>query len=596
MWHSLGQIGEYLIGMRLINRIYNEVQNSTTSIPFTRKLLDQLAVQHVYDEADLAQVPQTGALLVIANHPFGGIEGLLLLDILKQRRPDVKIMVNYLLESVTELGDSLILVDPFGTPQSPYVNMRSMKQALFWLREGHTLIIFPAGEVASFNYRKMKIVDPSWRTNIASLLRFVNCDVTIQPIYIPGRNSIFFQLAGLIHPRLRTVLLPRQLLRQRKRKIELRFGSLFSSKDLSLVTNSDLEVIHYLRLRTMILAERGDSLFNKRMQMITLDGPAPKPEAVIGAIPPEIMQAEIATIPKDMLLIETGDMQVWCIMPTIAPAIINEIGRLREVTFRTVGEGSGKKIDLDEFDLHYRHLFIWNQATREVVGSYRLGLTDEIIKNHGIQSLYTRTLFKFDERFLQALSGPALELGRSFVRREYQRSFLPLLLLWRGVMRFASLNPHYTTMFGPVSITHEFNPASRDIIISYLANNCFNEQLAPFISARLPPKTKLFSEWRQPEFLPFFNQFNSVSSLIREIEHGKREMPVLIKQYIKLGGQMLCFNVDPEFKTVDGMIMINLLTAPIKTLGRYMGKDELTAYLAYHDRSQTDTHQGRTQP
>ncbi len=585
-WRRLGAfLGYYLealFGVHHLSRLYDRVTGAEDSDAFVKHLQAVMEITADFNHDDLAQVPASGSVVVVANHPFGGVEGVILLDLLRKRRSDVKVMANYLLRMIPELRDDLILVDPFGGVESKQRNVRAMREALNWLRNGHVLIVFPAGEVASFNWRLLRVVDPIWRRSIAGLLRSVKHEVSILPIFIPGRNSILFNVLGVIHARLRTILLPRQFLRQIKRKVTLHIGSPFSATALIEQWSNDTEVMRVLRLRTMILGKRGKSSFDRHMQILTLDGPGPKPNAIIDEVPRDILAEEITGLSPDRLLIDGEAMQVWCILPEEAPAVMNEIGRLRELTFRRVGEGTGQQIDLDEFDLHYRHLFIWHKERHEIIGSYRLGLTDEIIEQFGVQALYTRTLFKFDERLFGAMGGPALELGRSFVRAEYQRSFSPLLLLWRGVMRFAYLHPRYTTLFGPVSITHEFNRAARSLIITYLMRGHWDEPLSKFVSARLPPKKPLLAEWAQSEYAELLTSFDEVNHLVGEIEHGLREIPVLIKQYLKLGGKMISFNVDPSFNTVDGMIIVNLLKAPAKGLGRYMGKEELQAYWAFH--------------
>jgi putative hemolysin len=260
---------------------------------------------------------------------------------------------------------------------------------------------------------------------------------------------------------------------------------------------------------------------------------------------------------------------------------VREIGRLREVTFRAVGEGTGNEIDLDAFDPYYMHLVMWNTDRQEIVGSYRLGLTDTITGEHGIKGLYTRTLFKFDARLMEKLP-PTIEMGRSFIRIEYQKAYTSLFLLWRGIATFIVRNPHYRALFGPVSITNEYREASRCMILASMRQTCMDAELAPLVKPKFPPRPPRRAEWSLKEYRYLLNDIEHVAEYVSEIEPDGKDIPVLLRQYLKLGGRILSFNADPDFSSVvDGLIVVDLARTPLKTLRRYMGNDA-EPYLKSH--------------
>ena len=579
-------------GLRADDDIYARAWKMPKEIPFCDRVLQAVGVRTRFFEEDLSQVPKEGAVVVVANHPFGGIEGVILLSLLRRIRPDVKAMANYLLESIPEMRGDFIFVDPFGTKGATKVNMRPIKESLTWLKEGHLLIVFPSGEVSSFDRRTLRVRDPAWNPSIAALVR--KTGATVVPMFFPGRNSVAFNLAGFIHPRLRTLLLPRQFANKKGRALSVRIGTPLSTKALEPFSTDDEQLIKYLRFRSYLLAERET---HRTRRFISLHPPMLPPDPIIAPIPSAILAREIAGLPASCKLIAASDFEVYIGEAGQIPSCLREIGRLREATFRAVGEGTGNEIDLDAFDDYYYHLFMWNTARQEIVGSYRLGLTDTIVKEHGVHGLYTRTLFKFDERLMQQIP-PAIEMGRSFIRTEYQKAYTSLFLLWRGISAFIGRNPHYRVLFGPVSITNEYREASRCMILASMRQTCMEDSLKHLVKPKFPPKPPRRSEWCLEEYAEYINDIDQVAEYVAELEPDGKDIPVLIRQYLKLSGKLLAFNVDPEFSSVvDGLIMVDLSQSSPKTLRRYMGNDVAEAYFKYHGITEsTDTVPAHTTP
>ncbi|NLG00783.1 MAG: lysophospholipid acyltransferase family protein, partial [Lentisphaerae bacterium] len=480
---------ESLSGLRACDRIYARAWKMPREIPFSDRALQSTGVRVDFTEEELRRVPKEGAVVVVANHPFGGIEGVILLSLLRRVRPDIKAMANFLLGAIPEMRDDFIFVDPFASKNAAKANLRPIKESLTWLKEGHLLIVFPAGEVSSFDRRTLRVRDPAWSASIAALVRKTNA--TVVPMYFPGHNGVFFNLIGLIHPRFRTLLLPRYIANKKGHTLTLRIGTALTAKALEPFSMDDVQLIKYMRFRSYLLAERET---HRTRRFITLHPPMMPPDPIIAPVPSDVLTAEIARLPEASRLIAVGDLAVYVAAANQIPACLREIGRLREITFRGVGEGTGNAIDLDAFDDYYNHLFMWNTARQEIVGSYRLGLTDKILAEHGVKGLYTRTLFKFDDR-LMAQIPPAIEMGRSFIRAEYQKAYTSLFLLWKGISTFIGRNPHYRVLFGPVSITNEYREASRCMILASMRQTCMADDLAHLVKPKFPPKPPQRSEW-----------------------------------------------------------------------------------------------------
>ena len=302
---------------------------------------------------------------------------------------------------------------------------------------------------------------------------------------------------------------------------------------------------------------------------------------VVAAIPQTLLKAEVEALPAEQRLVASGHFLVQYARAEQIPWCLQEIGRLREITFRAAGEGTGKASDVDLFDAYYLHLFAWDAQAEAIVGAYRMGLTDEILVRYGKRGLYTQSLFRYGPRLLETIS-PAIEFGRSFVRAEYQRSFSPLLLLWRGIGRFLLRSPQYAVLFGPVSISSSYAPLSRQLMVDYLKTNNIEADLARHVKARRPFRGRRPTAWDGVE-LADLKDIEDLSRAIARIERDNKGVPVLLKQYLKLGGRLLGFNADEQFSdALDGLIMVDLRASEPRVLARYMGEDGAAAFLARH--------------
>ena len=562
-----------LLGLEHCRRLYAGLQTSDPEA-FCSEALRALRVNFTVADADLARVPKRGPLVVVANHPFGAVEGLALLAMLLRVRPDVRVMANYLLERLPQLREQLISVDPFARPDSTRSNLRPLREALRWVQQGGALILFPAGEVSHLQLPQGAVTDPPWTPDLARIVR--RTGAAVLPVYFPGGNGPLFQALGLIHPRLRTALLAREMLNKKDRALTPRIG--FPIPFARLERMADDALVDYLRLRTYLLA--------RRRQAAPPEADNTQGEPVAPAICPQRLAAEIEGLPAHNLLLASGPYQVFSAEAAQIPHLLQEIGRLREHTFRAAGEGTGRPSDLDRFDNLYTHLLLWKTDSREVMGAYRLGRSDTLLERFGIRGLYTSTLFRYRRELLEKM-GPALELGRSFVRPEYQRSFAPLLLLWKGIGQFVLQHPQYRMLFGPVSISRDYSPLSRQLIVASLGETCTINELAHLVRPRNPLRCKpLRVKGCAPgRVRHLLADFEEISTLVADLEADGKGVPVLLRQYLNLGGRLLAFNVDADFSDVlDGLILVDLCRTEPRTLERYLGREGCRQFLDFHYR------------
>lgn len=550
--------------------IYAAVRRLPPIVPFAERALRELGVEWEPTAEQLARIPQTGPLLVVANHPFGGIEGMILTSLLLRRRPDSKVLANFMLGRIPELHECMIFVDPFGGPGAARRNVRPLRDAAAWLMGGHALGVFPAGEVARLDLRERCVLDGRWSEMIGRLVRRTGCAVL--PVHFFGQNSAVFHLLGVLHARLGTAWLPRELLNKQGRRIEYAVGTPIPFERLNRISDPGA-LVEYLRMRTALLAGRRSLPCRARPM---------RPSLIAEPVRGEQLAAELEALPRDALLLDHGEFQVWCARSCGLPAVMRELGRLRELTFRGVGEGTGRAIDLDRFDDYYEHLLLWNRKERELAGAYRVGATDEIMRRFGERGFYTHTLFRFDRRLLDRL-GPSLELGRSFVVPKYQNEYAPLMLLWKGIGRLLATRPRYRRLFGAVSISASYETMTRRLLVAFLRCNHFDSKLAEFASPRHPPRWTGRPPLPESVWPTVVGDIDEVDQLVREIERGQRGMPILLRQYLRLDAKLLGFSVDRRFgHVIDGLIVVDVAAVDRVVLKRFLGSEGSESFLAHH--------------
>jgi len=406
---------------------------------------------------------------------------------------------------------------------------------------------------------------------------------TVVPIFFHGANSATFHVAGLVHPRLRTILLPRELLNKRGKTIRVSIGGPIRLKTLS-HRSVNRDAVEYLRGRTQLLEARRARLGIPRPMRPFSMRAVWKPAPIIAPVDPQCLRAEVEQLPAAQMLLSSGEYAVYLAQAQQIPKTLLEIARLREIAFRAAGEGTGSALDLDIFDARYHHLFVWNQDRGEIVGAYRLAGTDAILSRFGSRGLYTSTLFRLKPAFLSNID-PGLELGRSFVRPEYQKSYLPLLLLWRGIGQYLTMQPRYRILFGPVSISKNYSPSSRALMVAFLKSHCRNEELASLVEPRCKFRVRSLRACDPRILSPLLANVEELSEVVADLEQDGKGVPVLLRHYLNVGGKILDISVDGNFSgVVDGLIVVDLGKADRHLLERYMGKAGAERFSLYHRR------------
>jgi len=580
-------LAEKFVPVERVRDLYRRVQRSPDGFGFGN-LLAAMRVELDVDSANIARVPTSGPVVVVANHPFGMLDGAVLATLLTRIRPDVKVMTNYLLRDVPELGRHCIFVDPFSSDTAVSstrvdTNRRALREALEWLRSGGMLAMFPAGEVSQWQFPRGQITDPAWSDTAVRLIR--RTEAAALPVYFCGRNSVSFHLFGMIHPRLRTAFLLQEFLQQEGRAVEVRVGSEIPRESVAGIAD-DREATEYLRWRTYLLARRGRP--EKSWSVAVRSKISEKVhEPVAAAEPTAGLTEELDRLPGDRCLVENADLAVYLVKANETPRMLREIGRLREVTFRGAGEGTGKQRDLDRFDRYYWHVLLWHKTRRELVGAYRAGNTAEILAERGVNGLYTSTLFRYDARLFEKL-GPALELGRSFVRPEYQRQYAPLLLLWKGIARLLTIHADIPVLFGAVSISNDYSTASREMIYRFFEARMRDDERAGIIERGMIEPRRAFRPaglrpWDCRAMCAALHDLEELSQPITDVETDGKGLPILLRQYAKIGGRLLGFNVDRKFSNVlDGLVVVDLRKTEPGVLERYMGREGAMMFRCRH--------------
>lgn len=547
----------YIMRLNKINKLYSNVYDEDPEA-FLDRLIEALGVTIEINEEDLLKIPKEGSFITISNHPFGGLDGIILIKLLSKIRPDYKVMANFLLRKIVPIKDYFLAVNPFEDRKN-ISSASGIKEALRHLEEGKPLGLFPAGEVSSYKADSNNIEDKEWGQSVLKMIKKAN--VPVIPIYFKGSNSLLFQLLGLIHPMLRTVKLPSELLNKKNRIIRMRIGSPISPE----IQNSFTDIMQYgkfLRAKTYLL---GSSLEVKKFFLKTQKA-GKQVEPVAPNVDVEVLKKEVENITEDYLLFTMKNYSVFCAPTLKIPNVLNEIGRLREVTFRAVGEGTNRSIDLDEFDLYYYHLFIWDNEVSRIVGAYRVGKGKDIIDRYGIKGFYINTLFKIRKDMLPVLY-ESIELGRSFVIEEYQRKPLPLFMLWKGILYFLIKNPEYRYLIGPVTISGKYTTVSKELIMKFIIRNHWDAELAQCVT----PRCKYRVETNDPDVDVMVDASGAdiamLDKMIGDIEPSSDKLPILLKKYISLNGRIIGFNIDPKFNMcLDGLLILDLFDVPMNTI------------------------------
>ena len=546
-----------LLRFRRINKIYDE-NSHRSGIDFIDSMIEHLGIRYEISSEDLGKIPSEGPFITISNHPYGGIDGLLLIKLIATIRPDFKVLPNFLLLRMEPVSDNTFNFNPFENADGNISGLSGLKEVYNQLERGKPLGIFPAGEVSGFDHDIHAITDPQWQFRVIQLLK--RAGVPVIPVYFQGKNSRLYHFLGRIHPKLQTVKLPTEMFNKRKRVINIRIGSPIPVREQN--EFSDISRYgRYLRTKTYALGTSIEvrKFFSASRRQLK------KVEKIIDPVPVNIIETEVSGIINKYLLFKIKNFNIICVPSVDIPNIMNEIGRLREITFREVGEGTNQQMDIDEYDLYYNQLFIWDDDKRKIVGAYRVGKGKEIMDIYGIRGFYVQSLFRINRKLHPMLS-QSIELGRSFIIPEYQRKPLPLFLLWKGILYFLLKNPEYRYLIGPVSISNRFSDFSKELIIKFITEYYYDNEIARYIRPRKKFSVSLH-HIDTDILIESTSDLNKFDRIIRDIETAQNNMPVLLKKYLKQNSKIVGFNIDPKFNNaLDGLMLLDLFDVPSGTI------------------------------
>ncbi len=549
-----------ILKISTLNKIYDRNKH-LKDVVFLNAILDEFQIKFEIPEEDLKRLPKDGAYITISNHPLGGIDGILLLKLMLEREPNFKIIANFLLHRIDPMKPYIMPVNPFETHKDAKSSVVGIKETLRHLSDGKPLGMFPAGEVSTYKDGKL-VVDKPWEEGAIKLIK--KAKVPVVPIYFHAKNSRLFYFLSKLNDTLRTAKLPSELLTQKDRVIKVRIG-----KAISVNEQNEYEAIEeyseFLRRKTYMLANP----FEKETKLLdtsNLKIPRSPKQIAMPANHDKIVMEVDALRSTDCRLLQSKNYEVFFTEANKIPNVLHEIGRLREITFREVGEGTNESLDLDRFDKYYHHMFLWDDDTKQIAGAYRMGLGSEIYPKYGIDGFYLQELFRFEPE-LHDMMSKSIEMGRAFITKDFQQKPMPLFLLWKGIMHTTLRYPEHKYLIGGVSISNQFSDFSKSLMIEFMKSHYYDPYIAQYVHPKKEFKVKLKDADKDFIFDEAEADLNKFDKIIDELEPGSLRLPVLIKKYIKQNARVVAFNVDPLFNNaVDGLMYIRIADIPESTM------------------------------
>lgn len=539
------------------NQLFEKVANKE-GLEFIENALNELDIKIETSPEEMSRIPKKGAFVAVANHPYGGLDELILLSVISKYRPDFKLMTAPLLNTVPQLKAHFV---SFSLDEQIDKKLSSSEANIIfdYLQQGNALGLFPAGEVSHFQTSIRKIVDKEWNLIAGRFIK--KSKVSVLPVHISGSNSLLFNILSLINSALGDAKLPSEMLNKKDETVTVRIGNPIRTEQLDNFDNT-YQMLRFLRAKTYALSSPLKiSPFFRNPFKIKVN-----PEQIIEAVPQEKLEADLASLRADALVLTHQNYEVFVAEATEIPNILRELGRLREITFRAEGEGTNRSIDVDEYDVHYLHLFAWDKDAKKIVGAYRIGRGAELYAKFKIKGFYLNELFKIEKDFAPILK-KSLEMGRSFIIEEYQGKHASLFLLWKGLLLYLRNSPEYRYLIGPVSISNNFSTLSKELMVKFIKQNHYDWELAKFVKPRKKFKPKFKSEDSEILLNQNFKNMKDLDLQISEIEATHAKMPILLKKYISQNSKIICFNIDPKFNdALDGFLIMDLQNVPEDTI------------------------------
>ncbi|MDB2705191.1 lysophospholipid acyltransferase family protein [Pseudomonadota bacterium] len=527
-----------------------ETHQDLEGFDFVDQVLDYFNFSYSISHRDKKNIPATGRVVIVANHPLGALDGLSLLKLVGEVRRDVKIVVNDILMSFKAVDSLLLPVD--NLTQS--TKKSSVSDIIDCLNNEEAVIVFPAGEVSRI--RPNGVRDGKWTSGFLTFAKKSNSPIL--PVYVDARNSSLFYSSSMVYKPLAGMLLAHEVFNKHSKTISMKVGQAIPYAQLSQLPLNKKALAKLIRKHLYRISKGQSSLFKTEQTII-------HPEER-RAIKKELQHAE--------LLGETKDgMKIYLFDYKSDSAVMNEIGRLREFTFRQVGEGTGKKCDLDRYDRDYRHLVLWDEKELEIAGSYRLAEVDNLLKKENSRGIYSQELFDYDADIMAPYFVQGIELGRSFVSPKYwgKRS---LDYLWYGIGAYLKRYPNIRYLFGPVSLSNSYPEFAKALIVTFYQHYYQAEHL--LAEARVPFRISGEMQKSINTIFTGLDYGTDLKTLRLQLAHMNVSVPTLYKQYSDLceqgGVTFIDFNVDTNFSDcIDGLVMVDLDLLKVAKRKRYLG-------------------------
>ncbi|NMP30778.1 lysophospholipid acyltransferase family protein [Thalassotalea sp. M1531] len=524
---------------------FGETYPHLQNVDFAEQVLEYFKISYSIRDIEKERIPSEGRVVIIANHPIGSLDGLALIKLVAEVRSDIKVVANQMLMAIEPLHGMLLPVNNMkgGTTKQDLQAIQSH------LQDESAILIFPAGEVSRL--RPQGVMDTRWRNGFLRMAK--QAKAPILPVFIDARNSPLFYGVSMIYKPLATMLLVKEMFTRKQKHLPVRIG----------------ELIPYdAYAHTKINANHQVKLFKKHLYRIGRGKSGIFDTQKPIALPEDRKELSKAIKKQCELLGETSDGKaIYLYQHQNSSPIMREIGRLREIAFRAVGEGSNKRRDIDQFDSHYYHLILWDFEDLEIAGAYRFGDANQLIKTQGKAGLYSATLFDYQESMNEYFE-QGLELGRSFVQPRYwgKRS---LDYLWYGIGAFLKTRPQYRYLFGPVSLSDAYPKAAKDLLVQFYLQYFSGNSTTATAKAPYQLPAELKDSFCGQDYK---KDFTKLKHLLANMGVA---IPTLYKQYSEIaeagGVKFLSFNIDPDFNDcIDGLVLVDIQMLKDKKRQRYM--------------------------
>jgi len=532
---SLLKIAKKIVHEDTINTFIKE-NSHLKGFEFIDAVLEYFDFDYIVSSNDIENIPSTGKVIIIANHPLGGLDALCLLKLVGQIRKDVKIIANDFLAGFDALKSLFIPIDNFKSKQAKN-DIKTIYEAL---NNEEALIIFPAGEVSRASVKGIK--DPAWSKGFLNFA--INSNAPILPILVDGKNSKTFYTISIINKTFSTLLLSHEMFNKKSKNLHIKIGEIIPNEHI-VPKGIDKKYLITLYKKHLYSLKKPHKSFFVTQKAICL------------AQDRRAIKEELKT---SQLLGKTNDgKKIYLYDYKDDSIVLKELGRLREISFRKVGEGVNKKRDTDKYDIYYRHIILWDEEELEIVGAYRIGESDFIYAHLGVEGFYSNSLFKFNEVFVKKYLPNSIELGRSFVQPKYWGS-RALDYLWYGIGAYLKQHPHIKTMFGPVSLSSTYPKTAKDLIVFYYSYYFKSHEILI-----TPTQAFQYSNWLADiqDLFSLDNAKKDFKNLKLALSNMQVTVPTLYKQYSELceeeGVKFLGFNIDKNFSDCcDGFIVVDI--------------------------------------